>query len=83
MWLVEWWSGMDIVNCVSEGGEGGCRKAGWLAGGLPLLARFSLQSPLPRSLSGSLEGSPQFSQALSSAGPGWEALDPMEGRGKK
>lgn len=57
MWLVELWSGMDRVNCVSERGEDRCRRAGWLAGGLPLLAQFSLQPPLPCSLSGSLGGS--------------------------
>lgn len=87
MWLVESWSGMDIANCVSEGGEEGA--GGW--DGLPVACQLPLSSPFSllypayflEVLCYAAWGSPQVSQALSSARPRWEALDSMEGRGRK
>lgn len=42
MWLVESWSGMDIANCVSEGGEDRVQE-----GGMACLWPASFRSVLP------------------------------------
>lgn len=81
MWLVESWSGMDIANCVSEEDEDRS-AAGWDC--LPVACHSRLNSPFFTPLTfWKLWGSPRVSQTLSSARPRREALDPMEGIGRK
>lgn len=83
MWLVESWSGMDIAVSVRE------VRTEVQEGGVACLLPASLGSVLPSVpflySTHFLEalGSPRVSQALSSERPGWEAPDPMEGRGRK
>lgn len=81
MWLVESWSGMDIAVSVRE------VKTEVQEGGVACLLPASLGSVLP---SVPFLYSTHFLEALGistglsgSERPGWEAPDPMEGRGRK